>query len=99
MFGISADGTYRVEADGYSTPTLTEGYVVGVKPLTEADTLPEGTLFGRWTDEDGTVYWDEVEVYDMFSTALGTAYIRNEIAIWDIAEKHEVRVADYFPID
>lgn len=98
MFGIINDGTYRVERIGYSTPTLTDGYVVAVRPLQhESDIVTEGALFGRWTDTDGTVYWDEVEVIGNIWYALHAAYLRNELAIWDLAENKELRVADYYP--
>lgn len=98
MFGITEDGTYRVENIGFSTVELTEGYVVAVRPIQrEADIPTTGTIFGRWTDTDGMVYWDEVEVIDNVWYALHAAYLRNEKAIWDLAEDRELRVADYYP--
>jgi hypothetical protein len=100
MFGITEDGTYRVERIGFSTPTLDSGYVVAIRPLKrEADIVTEGALFGRWTDEDGTVYWDEVEVIGNVWYALMAAKVRGEIAIWDIARGTELRVADYYPTE
>lgn len=93
MFGIIEDGTYRVERIGFSTPELTEGYVVAVRPLQhESDIVTEGALFGRWTDEDGTVYWDEVEIYEDRWNAVLLADTRNELAIWDIAGNCEIRL-------
>jgi hypothetical protein len=93
MFGIIADGTYRVESIGFSTPELTSGYVVATRPIKrEADIPTEGTLFGRWTDEDGTVYWDEVEVFADETEALLMAANRGELAIWDLANETEIRV-------
>lgn len=84
MFGITQDGTYRAETIGFSTPELTTGYVVGVRSVQhESDVLP-GDLFGRWTDEDGTVYWDEVAVIPGRGAALMAAAYRGEIAIWDV---------------
>lgn len=98
LFGITADGTYRVENIGYSTPELTSGYIVATRSIQrEADLPTTGELFGRWTDEDGTVYWDAVEVIGNMWYALHAAYLRNEKAIWDIAENRELRVADYYP--
>lgn len=99
LFGITADGTYRVENIGYSTPELTSGYIVATRSIQrEADLPTTGELFGRWTDEDGTVYWDAVEVIPNLLTALQTAYLRSELAIWGIAENKEYRVADWYPI-
>lgn len=94
MFGIIADGTYRIENIGFSTPELTTGYVVAIRPIQhEADIVTEGALFGRWTDEtDGKVYWDEVEVFQDVTEALLVAANRGELAIWDLAEKVEIRV-------
>lgn len=98
MFGIIEDGTYRVERIGFSTPTLTDGYVVAIRPIKhEADIVTEGALFGRWTDADGTVYWDEVEVIGNVWYALMEARLRGELAIWDVARGIELRVADYYP--
>lgn len=94
MFGIIQDGTYRVENIGYSTPTLADGYVVGVRPIKrEADVPTLGTLFGRWTASDGTVYWDEVEVIDELHEALKAASTRGELAIWDLAMGVEIPVS------
>lgn len=93
MFGIIKDGTYRVEAIGFSEPALTSGYVVAVRPIKrEADVPTTGTLFGRWTDADGTVYWDQVEVIDGMTDALDAARFRGELAVWDLANNVEVRV-------
>lgn len=94
MFGIIADGTYRTESSGFSTPELTTGYVVATRPIKrEADIPNEGTLFGRWTDQNtGKVFWDEVEVFDDETEALLTAASRGELAIWDIANAVEIRV-------
>jgi hypothetical protein len=98
MFGITEDGTYRVESIGFSTPTLDSGYVVAVRPIKrEADIVTEGALFGRWTDQDGTVYWDEVEIVPSLLTALQTAHLRSETAVWGIAEGKEYRVSDWYP--
>lgn len=100
MFGITEDGTYRVERIGFSTPTLDRGYVVAIRPLRrEADIVTEGALFGRWTDEDGTVYWDEVEVVPSLVTALQSAYLRDEKAVWGLEEGKEYRVTDWHPTD
>lgn len=99
MFGITEDGTYRVERIGFSTPTLTDGYVVAIRPIKrEADIVTEGTLFGRWTDEDGTIYWDEVEVIDGLSDALDAARFRGELAVWDLANNEEIRVSPVAPL-
>lgn len=93
MFGIIEDGTYRVETIGFSIPELTTGYVVALQAIRrEADIPNLGTLFGRWTDTDGTVYWDEVEVFEDETEALLTAASRGELAIWDIARGVEIRV-------
>lgn len=93
MFGITEDGTYRVESIGFSTPVLDSGYVVAIRPLKrEADIVTEGALFGRRTDEDGTVYWDEVEVLDSRQDALNAAHDRGELAIWDITRHESVYV-------
>lgn len=100
MFGIIKDGTYRVENIGYSTPELTSGYIVATRPIKrEADLTVTGELFGRWTDEDGTVYWDAVEVHESYAKALNLAYLRDEKAIWDIAENKEIRVSDWYPTE
>lgn len=94
MFGIIADGTYRTESIGFSTPELTTGYVVATRPIKrEADIPNEGTLFGRWTDEaTGEVFWDEVEIFQDVVEALLIAANRGERAIWDLGEKVEIRV-------
>lgn len=100
MFGITEDGTYRVESIGFSTPVLTDGYVVAVRPIKrEADIPTTGTLFGRWTDTDGTVYWDEVEVIDSLIGAIAAAHYRNELAIWDLSTNQEIRVAEWLDLN
>lgn len=91
MFGIIEDGTYRVERIGFSTPTLTTGYVVGVRSITrEADIPAEGTLFGRWTAADGAIHWDAVEIIEDLHTALQTAAQRGELAVWDVEAGVEI---------
>jgi hypothetical protein len=93
MFGIQTDGTYRVENIGYSVAELTTGYVVGVRAIQRETDIPtEGTLFGRWTDDDGTVYWDQVEIIADRSMALHVAANRGELAIWDVAYGKAVEV-------
>lgn len=95
LFGITADGTYRVENIGYSAPTLTDGYVVATRPTKrEADLPTTGELFGRWTDPDtGTVYWDAVEVFASLADALDAGRARGELAIWDVAKAEAITVA------
>lgn len=99
MFGITTDGTYLAENIGFSTPELTSGFIVAQCSVQHEWEILPGDIFGRWTDEDGTVYWDVVEVIPNILTALQTAYLRSEIAIWDIAENKELRVADWYPVN
>lgn len=93
MFGIKQDGTYRVERIGFSDADLSVGYVVAIRPIKrEADIVTEGALFGRWTDDDGTVYWDAVEVITDRAAALAAAARRSERAIWDAEHGEAVTV-------
>lgn len=91
MFGIQKDGTYKAETIGFSRVTGT-GYAVGVGPLRrEADILP-GEYFGRWTDDDGSVYWDKVQIIEDFNKALFVANYQGEVAIWNLAADEEIRL-------
>jgi hypothetical protein len=84
MFGITQDGTYRAENIGFSTPELTTGYVVGVRSVQhELDVLP---------GEDGTVYWDVVEVFEDQWDAVLLADTRGELAIWDAAAGQAISI-------
>lgn len=101
------DGTVNV-ADSGVLPT--EGYYVGGKApslvFKGVDEIDRGELawwvgsnpsdyYGVWVDtEDGKIYFDAVTHMLYQGTALDLARIRNEIAVWDIANGAEVRLAD-----
>lgn len=59
------------------------------------NTTPAADYYGVWTDrETGKVYIDAVDHYREAEYALRIAAERNEIAVWDIANARELRLAD-----
>lgn len=97
---ITEDGTYMVDASGtlhrmeYSTGYMVAKQSVLIYPLDSLHTeIPKLTVLGRWTDfEDGSIYWDEVELIDNLLDAGNTARERGELAIWDNLNGKEIRV-------
>jgi hypothetical protein len=94
MDTITEDGTFTLDLSGMVrnvSSELAQGFVVAVAKIESVLDATPGSMFGRWTDQDGTVYWDLVEVYSDLSLALKTARSRSELAIWDLAAQKEIR--------
>lgn len=54
---------------------------------------PSAKFFGAWIDEeDGKVYFDVTQHFQTLQAALWVGQLRNEIAVWDIANGEEIRV-------
>lgn len=47
--------------------------------------------YGSWED-DGILYFDVVRLYDSFNDAYEDGLKNNQIAIWSIAERREIRL-------
>lgn len=104
MAKAGVDGTKRPD----SKPLPQDGFFVGGKfpslVFDDVNEIDRGELawwigthdseyYGVWVDvETGKAYFDAVDHVWYISTALRTAEIRKEIAVWDIAEGAEIRV-------
>lgn len=86
------DGTYvrGAKSTDITDAALTTGYVVATGPLGDLAQVAPGGMFGVWTDADGSVYFDRVEVIEDRETALAVAQLRDELAIWDVARGAEI---------
>ena len=82
------------------------GYIVAVEPIdtfrsehrshlgaVTDDYVRVGQLFGVWEDSrTGHIYVDIVQHVDALSDALELASAHNQLAIWDVRHKREIRV-------
>lgn len=97
MFGITTDGTYMMDALGNivnAVANVASGYVVALGPLADETEVAPSVTFGRWEDQNtGTVYWDRVTILDSLDAALDAAKRIGELAIWDLGQGQEIRVA------
>lgn len=95
MDTITEDGTFTIDDKGVIHnigQDFAAGFVVALGAITDAlSALAPGTMFGRWTDTDGTIYWDRVTILSDLDKALSLARAQHEIAIWDLAEAKEIR--------
>lgn len=91
---IPEDGTFVLDETGTiqnAVEGIASGFVVALGKLADATALRAGEMFGRWTDVDGTVYWDRVTILADLSTAVSTAKKLGELAIWDLSTNSEIR--------
>lgn len=97
---LAHDGTYPTVV-GLTLPK--QGYVVGREhgsavDLITADEIEEwvksvhshSSYVGRWTEYDGAVYYDVVDIEPECAVALSKARAGNQLAIWDIANAKEI---------
>lgn len=91
---ITEDGTFTIDETGTirnAVEGIASGFVVALGKLADAATLNVGEMFGRWTDEDGTVYWDRVTILSDVREAVTMAKTLGELAIWDLSTNSEIR--------
>jgi len=96
-------GGASVYANGSS---ITSGFAVGktnlftgkmpenrnIEQINEAIKTSKGKAFGSWRDSDNTLYIDVINIIEDRDEALKIAKALNEIAIYDLNKKEEIRL-------
>jgi hypothetical protein len=89
--GVRPDLTEQVEGE-VITPEIVENFI---RRNEEAYRKDPGLKFGTWLNTDNnTTYLDAVAIIPDLDTAVQVARNNNEIAIWDLKNKREIRI-DY----
>lgn len=86
------DGTYLYQNGRFLPITMNDGYWVAEKVVHPTE-LESGMVVGVWTDsETGTVWFDKTRLVRNLTRATMLAALWQQIAIWDNANKREVRI-------
>lgn len=86
------DGTYLYQNGTFTPIQMEDGYWVAEHALFPSE-LQSGMVVGSWTDtETGRVYFDKVRLVRNLTKATMYATLWKQIAIWDNANKREVRI-------
>lgn len=86
------DGTYLYQKGAFTPISMEDGYWVAEHALFPNE-LQDGMIVGSWTDtETGRVYFDKVRLVRNLTKATMYATLWQQIAIWDNANRREVRI-------
>lgn len=86
------DGTYLFQKGQFIPIHMADGYWVAEKSVPLAE-IQDGMVVGSWTDtKTGQVYLDKVRLVRNLTKATMYATLWQQIAIWDNANKREVRI-------